>query len=150
VALATWVIPRALLAADCGTAEQVGAFLDAYAEARRTMVANIRVAAIQHEAQLAATRAAFASDIPSALPLASPAPAPAPVSAPVTSAVAAVASQVAPIKKKVKARSPAVVAEAGKTLDDLFTEAVTPVPSAANSPVSVPPTSAATEGKKSP
>lgn len=132
VALATWVIPQALLAAQCGTTEQVGAFLDAYAERRTHLLAKIREAAVLHEEQIAATRAAFVSEPPPPSP---PVPEPVPVAAVVAETGVkrrTIVSVVPPppqtrpvVKKKItKAAMALEAAESAKAVEDLFREAV--------------------------
>jgi len=111
------VVAKALLAAECGTADQVTAFLDAFAKWKGDLVVSIRAAAAKHQADqaraLEATREA----------LKTPAPAPAPAPA----AASAAASQTRPVKP-VKKKPAAAVEEASETLDELFGKAVSVAP----------------------
>jgi hypothetical protein len=141
MALAKYVVAKALLAAECGTAEQVTAFLDAFVKAQGDLVVSIRIAAAKHqaeqEAKLQATREA----------LKAPAPA--------TAAASAAASQTKPVKP-VKKRPSIAVEEASETLDDLFGKAVSVAPpppdpdpaKASDSPVRKPINPTVTEKKK--
>ena len=137
MALAKYVVAKALLAAECGTAEQVTAFLDAFAKAQGDLVISIRNAAAKHQAEqartLEATREALKAPAPAA------------------------ASQTKPVKS-VKKKPAVAVEEASETLDELFGKAVSVAPpppdpdpapaKASDSPVRKPINPTVTEKKK--
>jgi len=131
------VVAKALLAAECGTADQVTAFLDAFAKWKGDLVVSIRAAAAKHQADQAATLQATRDALK--------APAP------------AAASQTKPVKS-VKKKPAVAVEEASETLDELFGKAVSVAPpppdpdpapaKASDSPVRKPINPTVTEKKK--